>query len=369
MTSTTEIAAQPGRDCLRPVRLWLYGIAALLLLTVLVGGATRLTDSGLSITTWQPISGIIPPLGDTDWSAEFEAYQQIPEYELVNRGMSLEEFKTIFWWEWGHRGLGRLIGVAFLVPFVIFLWQRRLSWRLAPALALLFVLGGLQGALGWWMVTSGLAERVDVSQYRLAAHLAAACILFLALIFVARRIRPPRAGEAARMRRAWSVGLFAALVFLQIVAGAFVAGLDAGLAYNTWPLMDGALAPDGLFVLSPWWVNFFENAATVQLTHRLIAYVIVLAAFWLAIASFRRPGWRGPHVWAPVIVALTLIQAALGIATLVLAVPIGLALAHQGTAFLLAGSSIAWLEDLTHPSGNPIPQDQSIEISGKSNAA
>ncbi|MEX0627138.1 MAG: COX15/CtaA family protein, partial [Cucumibacter sp.] len=251
-----------------------------------------------------------------------------------------------------------------------FLWQRRLSWRLAPALALLFVLGGLQGALGWWMVTSGLAGRIDVSQYRLAAHLAAACILFLALIFVARRIRPPRAGGAtAKMRRAWPVGIFAALVFVQIVAGAFVAGLDAGLAYNNWPLMDGALVPDGLFVLSPWWVNFFENAATVQLTHRLLAYVIVFAAFWLAIASFRRTAWRGHHVWAPVIVALTLVQAALGIATLVLAVPIGLALAHQGTAFLLAGASICWLEDLTRPTGSPIPPAQDLEIAARSNVA
>lgn len=335
-------------DRLRPVRMWLWAVAALVLLMVLVGGITRLTGSGLSITTWRPISGILPPLSPAQWWAEFQAYQQIPEFRLVNPDMGLVAFKSIYWWEWGHRFLGRLIGAAFLLPFLVFLVQRRLSWTLAPALAGLFVLGGLQGGLGWWMVTSGLAERTDVSQYRLAAHLATALALFLALVWVALRIRPAaRTGEASGL--VWPVIGLSALVCLQIVAGAFVAGLDAGLAYNTWPLMDGALVPSGLGVLSPLWRNLFENTATVQFDHRVLGYLLVIAAIGLAWLARRRTGWPGVHRFAPLIAGLALVQAGLGIATLVLAVPLALAVAHQGTAFVLAGTCIAYLEGLTHP--------------------
>jgi len=336
-------------DRLRPVRLWLWVVAALVLAMVLVGGITRLTDSGLSITTWRPISGILPPFSPAQWWAEFQAYQQIPEFRLVNPDMSLAEFQSIYWWEWGHRFLGRLIGAAFLIPFVVFLVQRRLSWTLAPALAGLFVLGGLQGGLGWWMVTSGLAERTDVSQYRLAAHLAAALTLFLALIWVALRIRPAARTDAPG-GLAWPVAGLLALVFVQIVAGAFVAGLDAGLAYNTWPLMDGALIPGGLGVLTPAWRNLFENTATVQFDHRVLGYGLVIAAISLAWLARRRTGWQGMHRFAPLIAGLALVQAGLGIATLVLAVPLALAVAHQVTAFVLAGTSIAYLEGLTRSS-------------------
>jgi len=352
LTAAANSASREGErgDRLWPVRVWLYAMAGLVLLMVLVGGATRLTDSGLSITAWKPIAGIVPPLTPADWWTEFQAYQRIPEYELVNKGMGLNEFKAIFWWEWGHRALGRLIGAAFLVPFLVFLWQRRLSWRLAPALAGLFVLGGLQGALGWWMVTSGLAERVDVSQYRLAAHLGAACALFLALVWVARGIRPPAAVSADAGRWPWVAGAFLALVFVQIVAGAFVAGLDAGLAYNTWPLMDGALVPDGLGFMDPFWVNLFENPATAQFDHRMLGYLAAAAAILIAVIGFRRTGWRGVQAWQPAIAGLTIVQMLLGISTLVMAVPIGLALAHQGTAFVLAGATVAWLADLRHVS-------------------
>lgn len=334
----------PSRDRLRPVRIWLYVIAALVLLMVALGGITRLTDSGLSIVEWKPISGTLPPLSDAEWQAEFEAYQQIPEYQMQNRGMSLEAFKYIFWWEWAHRFLGRLIGLAFAVPFVVFLVQRRFSWNLAAPLFGLFVLGGLQGALGWWMVSSGLSGRVDVSQYRLAAHFGAAALLFMALVWVARRLEPrPMTAERPR----WPIALLLVLVFLQLIAGAFVAGLDAGMGYNTWPLMDGALLPAGLDAIQPWWLNLFENALTVQFVHRCIAYVIVLYAGLLLWRQAGRGGFVGVHGWLPRIGLLIALQVVLGIATLLLSVPISLALGHQALAFMLCGAIVAYLADMT----------------------
>jgi cytochrome c oxidase assembly protein subunit 15 len=339
LTSAESVANFSNPDRLRPVRVWLYLIAALVLAMVVVGGLTRLTDSGLSITEWKPISGIIPPLSDADWLAEFENYKRIPQYQVLNLGMTLPQFQYIFWWEWGHRFLGRVIGFAFAVPFLVFLVQRRFSWSLAGPLAGLFVLGGLQGALGWWMVSSGLTELTSVSQYRLAAHLSAALLLFLALIWVARRLGPAQPLPAETDRGGAAILL--ALVFLQIVAGAFVAGLDAGMGYNTWPLMDGALVPSGLGAMEPWWKNLFENALTVQFIHRTLAYVLVLyvGVLWV---------WRrGAGGWLPRLALLVLLQAALGIATLVLAVPLPLAIGHQALAFMLAGAICAWLADIT----------------------
>ncbi len=331
---------------LRPVQIWLYVIAALVLLMVIVGGITRLTDSGLSITSWKPISGVIPPLSNADWQAEFDAYKQIPQYNLTNAGMTLSEFKGIFWWEWTHRFLGRFIGAAFLIPFLVFLFQRRLDWKLAPALATLFVLGGLQGALGWWMVSSGLSVRVSVSQYRLAAHLAAAALLFAALIHVARAMTPRPV--TAPVRRGWptAVRIFAVLVYVQIIAGAFVAGLDAGKGYNTWPLMDGAIIPAGLGVMSPWWRNLFENALTVQFDHRMIAYAIFVFAVLLLLAGRRLNLGARPHVFVPIIALLVLLQVGLGISVLLMSVPISLAVMHQGVAFVLFGTVIAYLADM-----------------------
>lgn len=343
LTSAESVANFAPADRLRPVRIWLYVVALMVLAMVVVGGITRLTGSGLSITSWQPISGAIPPLGDADWAAEFEAYQQIPQFKLLNQDMTLEGFKYIFWWEWTHRFLGRVIGVVFAVPFLVFLVQRRFSWSLAAPLAGLFVLGGLQGALGWWMVSSGLADLTSVSQYRLAAHLGAALLLFLALIWVARRLGPahPVPVDADR----GSVRLLLAMIFFQVIAGAFVAGLDAGLGYNTWPLMDGALVPDGLGVIDPWWKNLFENALTVQFVHRTIAYVMVLyvGALWIV----KRGAGGGANGWLPRIALLILLQVVLGIVTLLLSVPLPLALGHQALAFMLAGATIAWLADIT----------------------
>ncbi len=340
-----EVAAH--RDRLRPVRVWLYVIAALVLLMVAVGGVTRLTDSGLSITAWKPISGALPPLSQSDWQAEFDAYKQIPEFRSQNSWMELEDFKFIFWWEWGHRFLGRFIGLTFFVPFVVFLVQKRLSWRLGPALGVLFVLGGLQGALGWWMVSSGLTERVDVSQYRLAAHLGAACLLFAALVWVARRltpVTPPRHVPAGWRAAVLILGL---CLFLQLIAGAFVAGMDAGYAYNTWPLMDGGIVPRGLGIMQPAWVNLFENALTVQFTHRMIAYAICIYVAILWWRGRTAPGFAGVHGWMQIIAVLVALQVVLGIATLLLVVPIPLALGHQALAFLLIGTVTAYMADMT----------------------
>ncbi len=336
--------AAPAHDRLRPVRIWLYCIALLVLVMVAVGGITRLTGSGLSIVEWKPIAGTLPPLSEAEWMADFEAYKQIPQYQFVNKGMSLEEFKFIFFWEWFHRFLGRFIGLAFAVPFVIFLIQKRFSWNLAAPLAGLFVLGGLQGALGWWMVSSGLTQLTSVSQYRLAAHFGAAALLFMALVWVARRLEPR---PMTPLRPRWPAAVLLVLVFIQLIAGAFVAGLDAGMGYNTWPLMDGALIPAGLDTIAPWWKNLFENALTVQFIHRCIAYVIVIYAGFLVWRQARAGGFAGAAGWLPRIALLIVLQAALGIATLLASVPISLALGHQALAFMLCGAIVAYLSDMT----------------------
>lgn len=339
-TVQTVPATTDGGDRLKPVRIWLYVMAFLVLCMVVVGGATRLTESGLSITEWAPVSGTIPPLSDADWAEEFEAYKQIPQ-GVQNGWMGIEDFKYIFWWEWGHRFLGRVLGVAFAVPFLVFLFQRRFSWTLAAPLAGLFVLGGLQGVIGWWMVSSGLSQLTSVSQYRLATHLFAASLLFLALIWVARRLEPAKTASSP----GWPVWLLLLVLELQIVSGAFVAGLDAGMGYTTWPLMDGALIPRGLDVIDPFWKNFFENALTVQFNHRMLAYGIVVFVGWLVWRQARRGGFAGVHGWLPRIAGLVLLQVLLGILTLVNSVPISLALGHQALAFMLAGATMAYLAD------------------------
>lgn len=333
-------------DRLRPVRIWLYSMAAFILLMVVVGGITRLTESGLSMTSWKPISGIIPPLSAADWQAEFDAYKAIPQYQVLNSWMSIEDFKAIFFWEFTHRLLGRLLGFVFLVPFLVFLLQKRLPRRLALPLFGLFLLGGFQGLLGWWMVSSGLSELTSVSQYRLAAHLCAASLLFMALIFVPRRLEPGPVPGVVTGRHVWSAVLLLALIVLQIGAGAFVAGLDAGMGYNTWPLMDGALIPNGLGAIEPLWRNLFENALTVQFVHRCIAYVIVLYLALLIWRQSRREGFADVHGWLPRLGVLVLLQVGLGITTLLNFVPLPLAIGHQAMAFMLAGLVTAYLADM-----------------------
>lgn len=331
------------------VRLWLYSICVLIFIMVIVGGATRLTDSGLSITEWKPILGVIPPLTENDWQIALEKYRQIPEYQIVNKGMSMAEFQFIYWWEWGHRFLGRFIGIAFFIPFLFFWLTNRLSPPLTYKLLAVFVLGGLQGFMGWYMVQSGLSERIDVSQYRLAAHLGLAVIIFGCVYWLARSLRSDDV-QASTQQAASSISsenakhMFWAKIsayglmigiFFQIILGAFVAGLHAGRSHNTWPLMDGQTIPDGLFQMSPWYLNFFENVMTVQFDHRMMAYLLVIWSFGhvylLVKAQFHKDFLNS----ASLIVLAMLAQTAMGIWTLLAHVPIGLGLLHQGGALIV----------------------------------
>jgi cytochrome c oxidase assembly protein subunit 15 len=354
-TAAESLAAPRGGTSmpakhLRALRIWLGAVALLIVAMILVGGATRLTDSGLSITEWKPIMGVIPPLGEADWQKAFTAYQKIPEYAELKRGMSLEQFKTIFWWEWAHRFLGRFIGVAFFAPFVVFWIAGYIPRNLLPRLFGLFVLGGLQGALGWYMVKSGLVDRTDVSQYRLAAHFGVALsILGYTLWLLFGLGEEKRVERRARSRApAYVAGGVLALVFLQLLAGALVAGLDAGMGYNTWPLINGAFLPSGLWEASPWYLNVFENPLTVQFDHRMIGYTVVVASLiqlgWLA--------WREaptPLIGSAMTLALlALLQATLGVWTLLLAVPIELGLAHQAGAVAVFAASVYHLWMATH---------------------
>jgi heme a synthase len=321
---------------LRAVRAWLVAVAALVLAIVVVGGATRLTESGLSITEWQPVTGALPPLTSADWQAAFDKYKAIPQYQALNPGMTLEAFKQIYWWEWTHRLLGRVIGAAFLLPFLWFLWRGWVAPAWRARLWTLFALGTFQGAVGWWMVASGLAERTEVSQYRLAFHLLLACVIYVALVWTALGLAPGGAPEAPRRLRAGALALLA-LVLGQIYLGALVAGLRAGHIFNTWPLIEGRFVPPAvqLFFSDPWWRNLFENPLTAQFDHRMLAYVIWLVALIHAgDAAATRPA-RGAAWGALGVLAAVTAQAALGIATLLAQAPLALALAHQAMAMIV----------------------------------
>jgi cytochrome c oxidase assembly protein subunit 15 len=321
----------------RTIRLWLYAVAALVLAMVLVGGATRLTESGLSITTWDPVMGILPPLGSGAWQDAFAKYQAIPQYRALHPGMSLQAFETIYWWEWTHRLLGRLIGVAFLLPFLWFLWRGAVTPSLRPRLWFIFGLGALQGAVGWWMVASGLADRVEVSQYRLATHLILACLIYVALIWSAQQLRDDRPPAVAPARIRVSAVVLLVLVFVQVYLGALVAGSRAGYAYNTWPLIDGTLVPDAgrLFFDAPLWRNFFENILTVQFDHRMLAYAVFAGALLHAFDVERSVKDRAARIGAFALFAAVTLQVALGIITLLWVIPLPLALAHQAMAMLV----------------------------------
>ncbi len=320
----------------RAVRWWLYAVAALILAMVLVGGATRLTESGLSITEWRPVTGVLPPLSEKAWQAEFTRYRAIPQYRELNFGMSLDAFKTIYWWEWTHRLIGRLIGGAFLLPFLWFLWRGFLGPALRRRLWYIFGLGALQGFVGWWMVASGLAHRVEVSQYRLATHLILASAIYVAIIWTAQGIgKRPDAPVSIRIR-ASAIALLV-LVLAQIYLGALVAGLRAGLVYNTWPLIDGSVVPNAsrLFFVTPLWRNFFENTLTVQFDHRMLAYAILIFAL-LHLIDVAGTAKQGSVVTSAfVLAAAVVLQAALGIVTLLLRVPLPVALLHQAMAMLV----------------------------------
>jgi heme a synthase len=329
------------------VRWWLIAVAALIAIMVLVGGATRLTESGLSIVEWKPVTGALPPLSEAQWAQAFEGYKAIPQYRELNAGMSLAEFKTIFWWEWSHRLLGRVIGVAYLLPFLWFLWRGVLNTELKRRLWLIFGLGALQGAVGWWMVASGLSQRVEVSQYRLATHLVLALVIFAAVVWTLRRMRErPQAVVPSRLKVTGVVLL--ALTFLQIYFGALVAGLRAGRVYNTWPEIDGALIPSAarLFFEEPWWRNLFDNTLTVQFEHRMTAYALLSLALLHAIDAVHSRAGGAVISGAWWLAAAVLLQATLGVLTLLNQVPIDLALAHQAVAIVVLTLSILQVERL-----------------------
>ncbi len=321
-------------DHRRPIGLWLLACCAMILAMVVIGGITRLTHSGLSMVEWRPLIGALPPLSELEWQRIFDLYRQTPEYRQVNRFMSLPEFKNIFWWEYLHRLWGRLIGVVFAVQFLWFLARRRLPRGAVPKLAVMFALGGLQGLFGWFMVQSGLVDRPEVSHYRLTAHLGFAVAIYGYVLWVALGYLRGRPSGARPGLRRFAAALVA-LSFLTLLSGGLVAGLDAGLAYNTFPLMDGRLMPEGLFAIEPAWRNPFDNVALVQFDHRLLGRVTAasVVVFWFRVcAADVAPAAR---VLAHGLLAMAIMQVALGVATLLASVPIPLAVAHQAGAVVL----------------------------------
>ena len=323
------------------IRRWLWIVAALVFVMVVVGGATRLTGSGLSITEWKPITGALPPLSAEAWGSEFAKYRESPQYRLLNQGMSLGEFQFIYWWEWGHRQLGRFIGLVYLAGFLVVAVWRPLLWRQTLILFGMGLLLGLQGAIGWIMVASGLEPgMVAVAPVKLTLHLTFAGLFFASVVAFATWLTPPRRVEPARGRGvAW---LLLALLFGQIALGGLVAGSRAGFTYNTWPLMDGALVPGAqmLFVRPSFWENFVDNAALVQFNHRLGAYLLLALALWHVVSLRRAAPGSGGAKRATAIAGLTLAQSALGIVTLLLVVPLWAGLAHQALGFMVLAMGV-----------------------------
>ena len=348
----TAVPAQAPQ--IRAVQWWLVSIATLIALMVLVGGATRLTEAGLSIVEWKPVTGALPPLDQEQWTQAFEAYKKIPQYREMNAGMNLAEFKTIFWWEFGHRLLGRVIGMAYLLPFLWFMWCGLLAADLKRRLWLIFGLGALQGAVGWWMVASGLSQRVEVSHYRLAAHLVLALLIFAAIVWTLRRLADRPSLSASPRLRFTSVALVA-LTFVQLYLGALVAGLRAGKIYNTWPAIDGAFIPSSarLFFETPWWRNLFDNTLTVQFEHRMAAYLLLALAVLHAFDAMRSRAGAAAVNGALWLVAAVTLQATLGILTLLNQVPIDLALTHQAVAIAVLTLAVFQAERLA---GRPTQQ-------------
>ena len=332
-------AAAPSERHRRQVAAWLFTCCVLLFAMIVVGGVTRLTHSGLSITEWQPIVGAIPPLDQAQWEDAFRKYQGTPEYRDVNAGMSLGEFKGIFWWEYAHRLLGRLIGVVFVAPLLFFVVARRIPAGYAGRLSAIFVLGAAQGALGWYMVKSGLVDDPHVSQFRLTAHLGVALLILAATWWVALSLYDERRVSlhtpAQRSARRWALGV-PVLVFMMALTGGLVAGIRAGFAYNTFPLMNGYIVPPEIMMLEPWWRNPFWNMATVQFDHRVLAWTlaIVIPIAWWKLTRTRGLPPRA-HVGSHLLLGILMVQIGLGIATLVNVVPLHLAALHQAGAVLL----------------------------------
>lgn len=325
----------------RQLASWLMVCAAVILGMILLGGVTRLTGSGLSIVEWAPVSGVLPPLNEQDWQQTFDKYKQFPEYQKVNRGMSLPEFKRIFLYEYAHRILGRLIGIIFLVPFLVFYFSGRIKPGLTPKLVVMFVLGGLQGLLGWYMVKSGLIDKPSVSQYRLTAHLGNAVIIYGYIIWVAFGLLYPPERDRQHGQptcRRYAIAL-SGLVFLMILSGGFVAGTDAGYAYPTFPLMGDSFIPPGIYGTEPFWLAAFEDITTIQFNHRMFAYLLIVVIGCFSIVLLQHKNIRSEaRVGVKLMLLMLLIQVTLGISTLLLHMPVPLAAAHQGGAILLFSS-------------------------------
>ena len=321
----------------RIVAIWLIGVAAVIFFMILLGGATRLTHSGLSMVDWKPIMGIIPPLSTADWMATFKLYQQSPEYLKVNAGMSLSDFKGIFYFEYFHRLLGRLIGLLFLVPFLIFWFRGQIKKPLLPSMILMFVLGGLQGVLGWYMVKSGLVNNPQVSQYRLTAHLMAAMLIYGYILWVAfGLLKRPLASSFAPNNKLFFISLvFTLLIALMMASGGFVAGTKAGFTFNTFPLMGDRFIPEGMYSMQPFWLNWFENITTVQFNHRIFAYLLVLIVPVWAFSVRRLNVTDRSNTAAHLLMIILITQVSLGVATILLQVPTVLGVIHQGGAVVL----------------------------------
>lgn len=329
-------------DRSRPVAVWLFIVAAFVLAMIVVGGATRLTGSGLSITEWKPVTGALPPMSAQDWNDEFALYKEIPQYAQLNHGMNLDEFKAIYWWEWGHRLLGRLVGAVFALPFAYFLIRREIPRRLIGRCVGLFAFGGLQGAVGWWMVASGLSERVSVAPERLMVHLGLAFALLGALVWTALDAWNGAARQTLPNR--WSRGALAlvGLIFVQILLGALVAGTHAGFVYNDWPLMNGSLVPQD-YAGATFWTTVAHSQGAVQLHHRLVAYLLTVVAIAMAWAATRsRYLTFDTRVLAITVGVAIVLQAILGVITLILVVPIGLGIAHQIAAAIVLALAVAF---------------------------
>jgi cytochrome c oxidase assembly protein subunit 15 len=323
----------------RAVALWLFTVAGLVALMVVIGGLTRLTESGLSMVEWKPITGWLPPLSEAAWIAEFEKYKQFPEYQKINTGMTLDGFQSIYWLEYIHRVLGRLIGIAFAVPMLLFWIAGRIPSGMKRHLVAMFLLGGSQGALGWFMVASGLVDHPDVSHYRLTAHLGLAFFIFAYLLWGGLSLL--RYGRMVSGRGGGLAAALTVLVFVQVLSGGLVAGMNAGLAHNTWPLMDGAFIPDGLLIANPWWINFVENAMTVQFQHRMLAYCVFVLAIITAVSLKGKAATGLRHG----LLTAVLVQLGLGIATLLAHVPVSLGTLHQAGAVAVLGMSVALWHD------------------------
>jgi len=331
----------PHADHDRQIAAWLTLCAAVIFGMIILGGVTRLTNSGLSMVEWRPLMGVVPPMSEAAWLEVFEKYKQFPEYQKINKGMSLDGFKEIFMYEYLHRVLGRIIGVLFFFPMVYFALKKKVKPGLMPKLWALFVLGGCQGLLGWFMVKSGLVDRPDVSQYRLTAHFGLAVIIYgymLWLIFDLVFPKGGAVGAVASLQR-WGLGLVA-LVYLMMLSGGLVAGTNAGFAYNTWPLMGTSFIPPGLYSYDPVWLSAFEDITTIQFNHRMFAYLLVGLVGLYSFKLLRNAGAGRARLAALLLLAALVLQAVLGIATLLLHVPVSLGAAHQGGAVLLLSAAI-----------------------------